>query len=279
VPTDRSSAGDPARTLALLWRRSEPEPASGPAGSTGRRGPRRTLDLDDVVEAAIALADEAGLEAVSIRRVAERVGRPPMSLYTYLPGKAELLDLMLDTVYLRMGRPATHGRPWRRRLAVVAETNLALYTAHPWAAFVSTLRPPLGPGQMAKYEYELSALVDSGLDDVEIDDSLTYLLTFVRSAARDIGTAQDFRTAQDVGATQGGAGGGTPDDDQDWWAVAGPLLARVLDPERYPLATRIGAAAGARHGSAHDPVVAYEFGLERTLDAIEALVERARPPR
>jgi AcrR family transcriptional regulator len=67
-----------------------------------------------------------GLGAVSIRRVAERVGVSPMSLYTYLPGKAELLDLMLDTVYLRMERPAMNGRSWRERLTMVAETNRTL---------------------------------------------------------------------------------------------------------------------------------------------------------
>jgi AcrR family transcriptional regulator len=257
VATNRSNAGDPARTLALLWREES---------SNTRRGPRRTFDVDAVVNAAIALADEIDLGAVSIRRVAERVGSSPMSLYTYLPGKAELLDLMLDTVYLRMERPPTSGRPWRERLSVVAETNRALYEAHPWAASVSTLRPPLGPGQMAKYEYELAALEQSGLGDVEIDDSLTYLLMFVRASTRDVLDAQ--HAVRDSAM-----------DDQQWWASAGPLLARVLDPGTYPLATRIGTAAGSQRGSAHNPTQAYDFGLERTLDAITALVERSHPPR
>jgi AcrR family transcriptional regulator len=256
VATPRSNAADPARTLALLWRDE---------GPTARRGPRRTFDVDAVVDAAIALADELGLGAVSIRRVAQRVGSSPMSLYTYLPGKGELLDLMLDTVYLRMERPLTSGRPWRERLSVVAETNRALYEAHPWAASVSTLRPPLGPGQMAKYEYELSAFEQSGLGDVEIDDSLTYLLTFIRASFRDTRDAQD--AVRDSGM-----------DDQQWWASAGPILTRHLDPHTYPLAIRIGTAAGTQRGSAHDPDQAYNFGLERTLDAITALVQRHRPP-
>ncbi len=256
VATNRSSAGDPARTLALLWRE---EPASS------RRGPQRTFDVDAVVDAAIALADEMGLGAVSIRRVAQRVGSSPMSLYTYLPGKAELLDLMLDTLYLRMERPLTGGQPWRERLRAVAETNRALYEAHPWAASVSTLRPPLGPGQMAKYEYELAALEGSGLDDMEIDDSLTYLLTFVRASSRDTRDAQ--AAVRDSGM-----------DDQQWWDSAGPLLTRVLDPRTYPLATRIGTAAGTQRGSAHDTTQAYDFGLERTLDAITTLVQRHCPP-
>lgn len=253
MSSSRSNAGDPARTLALLWRGETPTP---------RRGPKRTFDVDAVVAAAISVADELGLAAVSIRRVAERVGSSPMALYTYLPGKAELLDLMLDTLYLRMERPATGGRPWRERLEVVAGTNRALYQAHPWAASVSTLRPPLGPGQMAKYEYELAAFEQSGLSDLEIDDSLTYLLTFVRANGRDTLDAQD--AVRDSGQ-----------DDQQWWASTGPLLARVLDPQTYPLATRIGTAAGTERGSAHDPAHAYDFGLTRTLDAIAVLIQQA----
>jgi AcrR family transcriptional regulator len=248
VATNRTSAGDPAHTLALLWRDDTLIP---------RRGPQRAFDLDAVVDAAIGLADEADLAAVSIRRVAQAVGSSPMSLYTYLPGKAELLDLMLDAVYLRMERPDTTGRAWRERLRTVAEANRVLYLAHPWAASLSTLRPPLGPGQMAKYEYELAALDGSGLSDVEIDDCLTYVLTFVRASARDTLDAR-----------------GRPTSDQEWWDRAGPLLARVLDPQTYPLAARIGTAAGTERASAHDPAQAYDFGLERTLDAIAALVDR-----
>src|SRR5687767_2606640 len=90
----RTGEGDPARTLGLLWRRSQPS----------RRGPRPRLSVDDVVDAAIALADEAGLEAVSIRALAERLGVSAMTLYTYVPGKTELLDLMLDALWLAMPR-------------------------------------------------------------------------------------------------------------------------------------------------------------------------------
>lgn len=254
MPSDRTSAGDPARTLALLWR----DPAAVPA-----RGPRRTLDLDAVVEAAIALADAEGLAAVTMRQVAQRVGVAPMSLYTYVPAKAELLDLMLDAVYARMPRTDTSGRPWRERLAVVADENRALYAAHPWAAAVSTLRPPLGPGQVAKFEHELAALDGCGLPDVDVDACLTHLLVFVRACAQDAEAARVARRESAV-------------DDEQWWASAGPVLARVLDPASYPRAVRVGAAAGAAHGSAHDPDHAYAFGLARLLDGLAALVD---PPR
>ncbi len=251
MTSDRTSAGDPARTLALLWRDATATPP--------RRGPERGLRVDDVVAAATGLADREGLRAVTMRRVAEVLGVAAMSLYTYVPGKAELLDLMLDAAYARMPRTDTSDQPWRRRLTAVAEENRALYDAHPWAASVSTLRPPLGPGLMAKYEHELAAFDGLGLDDVVRDDALTYLLSFVQASA---GAATAARAARRDSAM----------DDEQWWAANAPLLARVLDERTYPLASRVGTAAGTAHGSAHDPGHAYRFGLARLLDGLAVLV-------
>ncbi len=237
---------DVARTLTLLWREAEPP----------RRGPRPRHSVDDVVDAAIAIADADGLEAVTMRAVAERLGTSPMSLYTYVPGKAELLDLMLDALYLAMPRKPFR-RQWRARLRAVAEVNRELYARQPSAARVSTARPPLGPGLMAKYEYELAAFDGLGLSEVEMDAALTFLLAFVQGNAV---AAQEHADA--------------PGTDAEWWATAGPLLARVVDPERYPLASRVGSAAGAAQGGAYDAQRAYAFGLERVLDGLAALIDR-----
>lgn len=248
--SERTSAGDPARTLALLWR--EPE--------APRRGPARGLDVDAVVSAATHLADREGIAVVTMRRLARDLGVAAMTLYTYVPGKAELVDLMLDAAYSRLPLADTAGRPWRQRLSAVAEENRVLYQTHPWAAEVSTLRPPLGPGLMAKYDHELRALDGLGLSDVEMDDVLTHLLSFVQASAR---AAADARAAQRDSAM----------DDQTWWAANAPLLARVLDQDAYPLATRVGAAAGIAHSSAHDPDHAYRFGLDRLLDGLAAFID------
>jgi len=209
----------------------------------------------------IGLADDGGLAAVTIRAVARAVGAAPMSLYTYVPGKAELLDLMLDAAYAAMPRADTSARVWRERVRAVAEENRVVFADHPWAARVSTGRPPLGPGSIGKYEHELAAFDGLGLDDVDRDACLAYVVEFVRAAAL---AAQDAADAR--------AGGR---DDAQWWAEAGPVLARVLDPAAYPLASRVGTAAGAAHGSAADPDHAYRFGLDRVLDGLAAFVERA----
>ncbi|MGO1318335.1 MAG: TetR/AcrR family transcriptional regulator C-terminal domain-containing protein, partial [Cellulomonadaceae bacterium] len=185
------------------------------------------------------------------------------SVYTYVPGKPELLDLMVDTLYARATRPMWTTRSWRERIIAVAESNRALITAHPWlteAALPS--RPPLGPGVMAKYEHELAALDNTGLADVDVDAALGFVLGFVQAHCR---WATDARSARAE----------SQQSDAQWWAANAPLLARVLDPSRYPRAVRIGEAAGARQDSAWSDDHAWQFGLDRTLDGLAALIDRA----
>jgi AcrR family transcriptional regulator len=245
---------DPARMLELLW---------GGAGPRGRRGPRPGLTVEAIVRAAIAIADRDGLDALTMRRLAQSLGVRAMALYTYVPGKSELLELMLDAVYLEMPRAVSPGDTWRERLAAVARDNRALYEAHPWAAAISARRPPLGPGLMAKYEHELSALAGTGLDDVETDAALTFLLDFVRSSALAAEAAR--RALEDSGMT-----------DEAWWNANAPLLARILDAEAYPTASRVGTAAGAAQGGTYSAERAWAFGLECVLDGLGALIERRR---
>jgi hypothetical protein len=184
-----------------------------------------------------------------------------MSVYTYVPGKAELLDLMLDSVYAAMPRPRWRTRSWRSRLTSVASRNRALFEAHSWAASVASLsRPPLGPGLMEKYEHELSAFDDTGLDDVQMDAALTYLLGFVQASAR---------AAAEVDAVQRE----TQMNDAAWWEKNAPLLARIFDEKSYPRAVRVGAAAGAAQSAAYNADHAYEFGLQRVLDGLGVLID------
>ena len=257
IPSARTGGGDPARTLQLLWH----DPAAVP-----RHGPRQGLTIDQVVAAATALADAEGLDAVTMRRVAGRLDVVPMTLYTYVPGKAELLDLMLDAAYQRMPRADTTGQPWRQRVTAIAGENRALFETHPWAAAVSTIRPPLGPGLMAKYEHELAAFDGLGLDDIQMDAALTHLLTFVQAWAQAAADAQAAR-------------GESAMDDEQWWAAHAPLLQKVLDPATYPLAVRVGAAAGTAHRAAYNPRHAYDFGLQTIISGLAALISNDRQLR
>lgn len=252
---EHEGTSDPARVLELLWR----EPGHGDS----RRGPKQGLTVDTVVRVAVELADSDGLEALTMRGIARQLGVTPMTLYTYVPGKAELLDLMLDAAYLEMPRGDLSKAPWRRRVEAVANENRDLYDRHPWVATMPTARPPLGPGLMTKYEHELAAFDGMGLDDVERDAALTFLLDFVHSVAR---ATLDIRAAARDSAMS----------DQQWWAVNAPLLAKVFDPDRFPLATRVGSAAGAAHQGMYNPDHAFSFGLRRILDGLAHLMSQPR---
>lgn len=250
---ERTSAGDPERTLRLLWRAQDATRAS--------RGPKQRTTVDAVIAAALDIADADGLGALTIRAVAAKLGIAPMATYTYVPGKTELLDLMLDTVYAQMPRTDVDGKPWRDKVSAIAAENRAMLDAHPWVVQLATTRPPLGPGMIAKYEHELRAFDGLDLSDLDMDSALTYVLGFVTSVAR-IGV--DARTAQaDSGMS-----------DHAWWERAEPLLATVFDTERYPLAARVGAAAGEAYDSAYSVEHAYEFGLARVLDGLATVIER-----
>jgi AcrR family transcriptional regulator len=244
--TEFSGSGDPARSIALLWRTTE---------RAGRSG----LSVDRIVEAAIAVADEEGLGALTMRRVAERLGVGTMSIYTHVPSKAELIDVMLDTVLAEVTGPDHVDGSWRERLAGIAYDLRALYLRHPWLLQVATARPPMGPNLIAKYEYELRAVDGIGLSDVEMDAVVTLIDGFVHGAVRRAIDAAEVERR--TGLTE-----------EQWWYRQAPLLERVLDPARFPLAVRVGTAAGEEHQAAYDPEHAFEFGLQRVLDGIEALV-------
>jgi hypothetical protein len=186
-----------------------------------------------------------------------------MSLYTYVPGKAELLDVMLDTVYGETARPEDVPGGWRERLRLIARENWALYLRHPWLLHVATSRPVLGPNFTAKYDYELRAIEGIGLDDVEMDAVLTLITGFVHGTAR--GAVEAAEAERQTGV-----------DDQQWWAAHAPFLALIADADRFPTASRVGEAAAAAHGSAYDPEHAFTFGLERVLDGIQVLVGSRR---
>ena len=254
--TEYTGSGDPPRTMALLWGLRK----------RSTRGPRQGLSVEEIVRVAVEAADEEGLAALSMRRVAERLGVTAMSLYTYVPGKAELVDVMLDAVVGEMVE-ADHGDNagggWRDNLEAVARRNWDLYHRHAWMLQVSAMsRPPLGPNAIAKYDQELRAVDGIGLSEVEMDSVVSLLAGYVQGVAR-----------ASVEASQAEHRTGMTDD--EWWSANAPLLEKVFDPDRYPTAARVGPVAGAAYEAAYDPDFAFEFGLQRILDGVEALV-RAR---
>lgn len=255
VTTESSGNTDPARTIALLWGTRRPP----------RRGPRHALTGEQIVTAAVAIADaDRDLASLSMRRVAESLGVGTMSLYTYVASRAELLEAMLDSVHgevvAQLEKHETED--WRGAVREVAAANWAMYQRHPWMLQVFTGRPPLGPNTLAKYDRELRAVDGIGLTDVQMDAAITLVLTHVEGVARRKVEAE--RAQQRSGMS-----------DAQWWQAAAPALAEVFDPARFPVADRVGQAAGQAHQAAYNVEHEYAFGLDRLIEGLAALVATA----
>ena len=250
---DIAGRGDPLKTLQLMWGRVD----------APRRGPKSKVAVADLVQAAVRIADAEGIDAVSTRRVAEAVGISPMSFYTHIPDKAVLLDLMLDAVAQaaegdEREPPVFVPADWRANVAFVAREYRTFYLRHPWVLQVGTHRPVLGPNTMRAYEYFLGSFDGLGLDEVEMDMSVSLVANYVHGAVRDLARSRMVKELTGMS-------------DDEWWHAIAPFL-ETLDYSPYPVASRVGPVVGELYGLG-DPDRAFEFGLERILDGLAVMIE------
>jgi AcrR family transcriptional regulator len=245
MTTEYSGTGDPERSLALLWRKL-PLPS---------RGPKPKLTVDQIVRAAISVADAEGLAGLSMRRVAAELDVGVMSLYTYVPSKAELLEVMLDEVIGEPAKPGPEAGGWRERLEAAARADWQMYQRHPWMLQVSTVRPPLGPGVMRAYEELLATIDGIGLDEVQMFRIANLVSDYVKGAAS---SAVEWTLAeQSTGISQ-----------DDWWLARLPFIEKYAEGD-YPVSSRLAEA----ELYLPDPAGDFDFGLQRMLDGIAQLVE------
>ena len=220
-----------------------------------RRGPKPSLSLERIVTEAIALADAEGLANLSMQHLAERLGCAKMALYRYVPGKAELVALMLDAGLgdppsappAQPGQSAAAGEdPWRAVLRLWATTIFGRYRAHPWAIEASAGPRPTGPHELAWMETALAALAGTGLTGPERLDAVVLLNGHVRSLVQVTSGGDDLEAeiARQVGAVVSAY------------------------PDRYPQV--LAAFAGSPQPAGRDN--ALDFGIGRILDGLAALI-------
>jgi AcrR family transcriptional regulator len=207
-----------------------------------RRGPKPALSLERIVAEAIDLADTEGLANLSMQRLAERLGFTKMSLYRYVPGKAELTALMLDTA---LGPPPAPADGWRAGLQAWAETIFARYSAHSWTIDLTTGQRPIGPNELGWMEAALTALAGTGLTGAERLDTIVLLNGHVRSLVEQLAP---------------------PSSSADYTAQLTETMAAAGD--RYPAVT----AAFAEEAAANESGNALQFGIDRILDGLAALI-------
>src|SRR6266545_2393139 len=257
--------GDPARSMALLWR--TPSARTGP-------GPKPGLSVDAIVATAIAVADADGLAGLSMRAVAERLGVTAMALYTYVPGKNEMVDLMYDGAHAELPGRYDLGKGWRPAVTSWATDLVRFYVRHPWVLQVSLARPALGPNEQAVLEALARILRRTGLPPAVARRVVSLLFYVAR------GTAQAVVESR-LAAAAGGAS------ERAWWSSRAAALRRVAPDfaERFPDSAWL-ASAGAAHPQddaapflEREAMEAFTVGLTVLLDGIEAAMARDRSAR
>lgn len=250
MTSDYSGGGDVSKSLELLWGMQQ----------RPTRGPKPGLTLERIVEAAIAVADAEGLSALSMRCVAKHLGVGTMSLYRYVPGKAELLDLMLDRVAGPVD-PGADDEPvgWRAALEDLARGVWQLCLDHPWYPLVDQVRPLLGPNSIAGVEQLIRRLKPTGLPDRQLMLMVSVVDGFVTTIARSHVNA--MQAEQRTGVSE-----------EDFWAAQEPVLAKMMETGRYPT---LATMDDDTFSFSYEDI--FEFGLKTILDGLAGLVEGAVP--
>lgn len=185
------------------------------------------LTREKIAATAIRLADAHGLDGLSVRKIATELGVGPMRLYDYVVNRSELLDLMVDAVYARIGESGQHS-DWRGAVLAIAHATRLATLDHEWFSDLLGGRPHLGPHALAVGESTAAALSRApgvrGIDDLQ--RAVGTLNAFIIGALRREVTER--RTARSTGT-----------DESAWQASLGPYLTRQLETGRYPTVARL----------------------------------------
>jgi AcrR family transcriptional regulator len=232
----------------------EPPPIIWARLSGQGRGPLRTLDYAAITTAAIALADEDGIDAVSMRKVAGRMDHSPMSLYRHVGSKDDLTELMYDAVLGELDLAGMPSGNWRADVTRLAGEIRRLHHAHPWIARFGH-RPTLGPNARSFLEVGLACVDGLGLDMDGMLDLLSTAVQFTRGfVVEELGALEaQRRTGLDMAGYQ---------------RQAGPFITQLLQEGRFPYLKRLIIEAE----DLPDPDVVFERRLAMVLDGLAAAV-------
>ena len=220
------------------------------------------------MRAAITVADRewrAGREhgGITIRGTAAELGSGVMSLYRHVPGRDELVELVIDAIFGEEPLPEPGPAGWRAKLELSARREWSIYHRHPWLAplVAATTRPPIAVELMAYTDWRMRAVRDAGGQEID-------LATMTRIAVAVSTVVQGAALALAHRARVGEQG------PREWPAARREALEQAFASGRLPMVSRFGAV----EYRAAAPEATFEFGLHRTLDGIAVLLGEDVPP-
>lgn len=230
-----------------------------------QRGPKREMNIAQIVETAIAIADKDGLAAVSMNRIASALGYTAMSLYRYIPSKDDLLLLMQDTAADFPDPPERPAAEWRESMRDYVKETMGVFLKHPWFGDLPVSGVPLGPNTLKIVDWGLRLMREMPLNAYEKMSFVLLLSGYARSCGM---IMRDMRRAVQAGSSEE-AFSGIP-----YTAALRALVKPEQYPDLYPI-VESGAYTGENE-SENTVGDDFIFGLERILDGIELYVERKR---
>jgi len=225
-------------------------------GLAGGTETRETLNRERVVRAAMELADERGIDSVTMRELGRRLEVKAASLYNHIAGKDDLLGGMADVVMAEIDLPR-EGVGWKEALRRRAVSARAVFARHGWAAGLMDSRARTGRERLAYVDRVLGVLMEAGFSPAGAANALLVLDSYLYGFERQRPSAG----AGPGGAAAGGAAG---------TEAAREILAAIPDGE-YPYAMRVAAEYAA---SPFDTEAAFEHGLGLILDGLERSLGR-----
>jgi AcrR family transcriptional regulator len=172
----------------LIW--TQPTPAE------------RRLNREQIVRAAVAVADQGGVRALTMAAVARHLGSyTAMALYRHVPNKEALVDLMIDQVTAEVALPETASKDWRAELQAVAGSSWEMVMRHRWYAQLVHTRPPLGPNVMRRTEHILEILTRQGATPAQAMTYAALLDQHIFGAALQAAEEHDMRERHGVKST------------------------------------------------------------------------------
>lgn len=170
-PAHRSALARVPKAVLLAW-------GAAPAPT---KGPRPRWTVEQLLDAAVRLGDDHGIDAVTMSGLANALGSGTMSLYRYVESREDLVVLAADRA---LGAPAApSGGTWRERTRNWVLDLRAVYERHPWLTSIPVGTEPLLPSYARRLEAGLACLEPLGLPGERAITVLTLLWTYTRGDA------------------------------------------------------------------------------------------------
>jgi AcrR family transcriptional regulator len=236
------------RRSELLWEDRSPS----------TRGPRASFTPEEVVQAAVSLADREGLAAVTMQAVSATLGYTTMAIYRYFPNKDSLYDAIVDAGLGSPPRPAPPAEGWREAVTRWAHAKRDMLCFRPWLAELPFVAAPHGPNWLGWLEALAAPLSRTGLNAAELGQMISVIDGYTRGASD---TSISLARWRARGISE-----------QAWAAAVGADLGRAIRDPRFPVFASILTAASDGHS--RSMTESFDFGLQRVLDGVEHYVAR-----